>query len=150
MTDTAGTADTAEAGRTTGSTIPRPHHSVETAFLPPEAVLFDDRHGEIHHLNPSASAVWVLLDGELSIDEVTAELSDIFSVPGDQMRGDVIAAVEDFRTRGLLDGAHVRPDDRADDDPADDGADLRRADPVAAPIDADPHRLEVVPRPPDT
>ena len=137
------------AGTTTApdSMRPRPHGSVETAFLPPEVVLFDDRHGELHHLNPSASAVWLMLDGELSVDEVAAELSDIFSVPPGEILPDVEAAVEDFRGRGLLDGsAHpIEPGsppaptgDVASDDAAPDDAE-----------DVSP-RLEIVGRPPDT
>ena len=122
---------------TTGSTVPQPHHAVETAFLPPEAVLFDDRHGEIHHLNPSASAVWLLLDGELSVDEVAGELSEIFPVPFDQLRGDVVAAVDDFRARGLLDGTPAADVSTALGDPE-------------GRSDVDVRRLEVAPRPPDT
>jgi hypothetical protein len=128
MTDTAGAQ---------GSSIPRPHQSVETAYLPPEAVLFDDRHGEIHHLNLWASAVWLLLDGELSVEEVADELSEIFSSPGDRMRTDVAEAVDDFRRRGLLDGTTSTPEEP-------------RVAVVTDTSDADPQRLDVLPRPPDT
>jgi len=87
------------------SVHPAPHPAVETAFLAPEAVLFDDRHGEIHRLNPSAAAVWLLLDGEQSIVDVAAELSDIFGVPEPVILPDVETTVSDFRRRGLLAGA---------------------------------------------
>jgi PqqD family protein of HPr-rel-A system len=98
MRRSGGTADPA-------SVRPAPNVAVETAFLAPEAVLFDDRHGEIHHLNPSASAVWLLLDGEQSIAEIAAELSDIFGVPEPEVLPDVEKIVADFRRRGLLAGA---------------------------------------------
>ena len=42
---------------------PRPHPAVETAYLAPEVVLWDGRHHQVHHLNPSASAVWLCIDG---------------------------------------------------------------------------------------
>ena len=133
---------TSETTSMIGSVRPRPHATVETAFLPPDVVLFDDRHGELHHLNPSASAVWLMLDGELSIDEVAGELSDIFSVPRDEIRPDVEAAVEDFRGRGLLDGSAHPSEASSAAAPADDAApdDVRDVSP----------RLEIVGRPPDT
>jgi hypothetical protein len=112
------------------SVRPAPHPAVETAFLSPEAVLFDDRHGEIHHLNPAASAVWLMLDGELSIADVAAELSDIFNVPESVMLPDVETIVSDFRRRGLLDGGD-------------------RLDSEAHVDDEVPHRTETLARPPD-
>lgn len=123
MTSSAATADPA-------SVRPAPHASVETAFLAPEAVLFDDRHGEIHHLNPSASAVWLMIDGELSIVEIAAELSDIFGVPESEILPDVETSVADFRSRGLLDGAE-------------------RAQPDVARVDEVPQRIQTLARPPD-
>jgi hypothetical protein len=111
------------------SVRPAPHAAVETAFLAPEAVLFDDRHGEVHHLNPSAAAVWLLLDGDLSLVDVAAELSDIFGVPESVVLPDVQTTVSDFRRRGLLAGA---------DRPA----------PETPPDDA-PQRLETLVRPPN-
>lgn len=88
---------------------PRPHPSVETAFLAPEAVLYDMRHHQVHHLNPSASAVWLLIDGVASADDIATELSDIFSAPYEVVRPDVAAAIEDFRGRGLLDTGEEAP-----------------------------------------
>lgn len=132
------TTDTADPT----SVRPTPHPSVETAFLAPEAVLFDDRHGEIHHLNPSASAVWLMLDGELSIVEVTAELSEIFGVPEADMLPDVESVVEDFRTRGLLEGAAAHSDSSSEHD-APSAADSEGQDDVSP-------RIETLARPPDT
>jgi hypothetical protein len=123
---------------------PRPHPSVETAFLAPEAVLYDMRHHQVHHLNPSASAVWLLIDGVASADDIATELSEIFSAPYDVVRPDVTSAIEDFRGRGLLDAV----DDASAPDP---GVDHRH----------DAHRHEAsgghhaeigvipLPRPPD-
>ncbi|MGA9278003.1 PqqD family protein [Ilumatobacter sp.] len=135
---------TSETATSTERLRPRPHASVETAFLPPDVVLFDDRHGEIHHLNSSASAVWMMLDGDLSIPEVADELSEIFSVPSEQLRPDVDAAVEDFRARGLLDGTDQLTDEARDED--------ARTDAIASePVSEDvPLRLDILGRPPDT
>ena len=91
---------------TTGDVVvparPAPHPDVETAFLQPEAVLYDDRSGTVIHLNGSAAAVWMLLDGSLDLDALVGELSGIFEVAADAIRPDVEAAVADFAAQGLL------------------------------------------------
>ena len=81
---------------------PSPHPDVETAFLQPEAVLYDDRSGTVIHLNGSAAAVWMMLDGTLDVDAVVRELSGIFEVDVDTIRPDVEAALADFAAQNLL------------------------------------------------
>ncbi len=129
---------------------PRPHPAVETAFLAPEAVLWDARHHQVHHLNPSASAVWLLIDGELTADQIASEVSEIFGADYDVVRPDVDEAIGEFVRRGLLvgdvHGAHDHPSGDTHDH--DDGSD-------ASVEDADlGTRSEVggvvpLPRPPD-
>lgn len=122
---------------------PAPHPSVETAFLAPEAVLFDDRHGEIHHLNPSASAVWLLIDGEVSIETIVADLSEIFGVPEADLLPDVETIVADFRSRGLLVGGDSAPTDSSAGEQPEPAADSDA-------VDEPPQRIETLARPPDT
>lgn len=81
---------------------PAPHPAVETAFLQPEAVLYDDRSGTVIHLNGSAAAVWMLLDGTLDIGALVGELAQIFEVAGDAIRPDVEAALAHFAAQDLL------------------------------------------------
>lgn len=112
---------------------PLPHPSVETAWLEPEVVLFDARHHRVHHLNRAASAVWILIDGESSRDQIADELSEIFGAPTDVIRPDVDDAVAEFDRLGLLaaetygDGHDHLPDD----------------------ADAAKEIVSVLPRPPD-
>jgi len=79
-----------------------PHPAVETAYLPPEAVLYDERTGKVFRLNPSASAVWVLLGESGDVDAIAAEISEIFEVPVGEVRADVAVAIEQFAAQGLL------------------------------------------------
>lgn len=88
---------------------PRPHPAVETAFLAPEAVLWDGRHRRVHHFNPSASAVWVCVDGQMTADQIATELSEIFEIPLEVIRPDVDSALAEFSRLGLLDG-EAEPD----------------------------------------
>jgi hypothetical protein len=81
---------------------PAPHPAVETAYLAPEAVLYDERTARVYRLNPSASAVWMLLDGTGDVEAISAEIGEIFDVPVATVRGDVAAAIEQFAAQGLL------------------------------------------------
>ena len=91
---------------TTGRAVvperPAPHPDVETAFLQPEAVLYDDRSGTVIHLNGPAAAVWMLLDGTLDSFGLALALADIFEVSADEIRPDVEAALVDFAAADLL------------------------------------------------
>jgi len=81
---------------------PAPHPDLEIAILQPEAVLYDDRSGTVIHLNGSAAAVWMMLDGTLDLDAIVAELSGIFEVAADVIRPDVEAGLADFADQDLL------------------------------------------------
>ncbi len=87
---------------TTRLSAPVPHPAVETAYLAAEAVLYDQRTGRVYRLNPSASAVWMLLDGTADTEAIAADISEIFEVPVDQVTSDVATAVEQFAAQGLL------------------------------------------------
>ena len=110
------------------ATPPRPHPAVETAFLAPEVVLWDSRRHRVHHFNPSASAVWLCIDGQLTADQIATELSEIFETPREVIRPDVDDAIAEFVRLGLLAGegesendvVHHNHDDqiRADGHPA--------------------------------
>jgi len=81
---------------------PAPHPDVETAFLQPEAVLYDDRSGTVIHLNGSAAAVWMLLDGTLDRTALVDELASIFEVSAAAIGPDVEAALATFAEQNLL------------------------------------------------
>lgn len=82
---------------------PARHPSVETAVFGAEAVLYDERSGMVHHLNPSACAIWMLLDGR-PVGEVIGTLSQATGVSPADLRRDVLQAISDLGTAGLLTG----------------------------------------------
>ena len=84
-------------------TRPTPHPSIETALLGDEAVLYDERSGMVHHLNPPACAIWTLLDGR-SVGELVDVLSRSTGVPVAELGPEVRRAIENLAAAGLLDG----------------------------------------------
>lgn len=82
---------------------PARHPSVETAVFDTEVVLYDDRSGMVHHLNPSASAIWLLLDGR-PVAAVIDTLSQTTGVSRDDLRRDVMRAIAVLRDADLLTG----------------------------------------------
>ena len=67
-----------------------------------EAVIYDEEHGSLHHLNPTATLVFSLCDGSADLRQLTEELSETFSVPADDMEGQLAELVEELRDQGLL------------------------------------------------
>lgn len=82
--------------------VAAPHPAVATAYLAPEAVLYDERTSRVYRLNPAASAVWMLLDGTSDDRAIAADISDIFGLPVDEVTPGVVTALEQFAAQGLL------------------------------------------------
>lgn len=82
---------------------PTRHPSVETAVFGTEAVLYDERSGMVHHLNASACAIWMLLDGR-PVGDVVDALAQVTGVPTDDLRRDVTRAISELEVAGLLTG----------------------------------------------
>lgn len=68
-----------------------------------ELVLYDMRAGRLHHLNPTASAVWRLCDGTATLDDIVARISLEFVVrEADKPESDVKALVQEWMRAGLI------------------------------------------------
>jgi PqqD family protein of HPr-rel-A system len=67
-----------------------------------EGILHDERSGQVHILNASATRVWDLCAGRPTVSELVADLARSYGMPVDAVREDVLALLADLRTRGLL------------------------------------------------
>lgn len=85
--------------------VPAPAAGVETAYLDGEAVLYDVRRSRPLLLNPTGSAVWMLIDGESTVTEICETLVEIFGGDPDIVRADVVDLLERFGELGLLEGS---------------------------------------------
>ena len=81
---------------------PAPHPDIETAFVDRQAVLLNVETGAVYALNPSASTIWLLLDGTSDAAAVADELGGLVGRDGAALLPDVNAAIDAFDLEGLL------------------------------------------------
>ncbi len=86
------------------ATRPRVRRDLTVVELDGEAVVYDERSGELHHLNPTATLIFGFLDGTVTIRDLAADVSDAFGVPADEVESQIRALVRRFRKLGLLNG----------------------------------------------
>jgi hypothetical protein len=86
--------------------------TAHTAEVDGEAVLLND--GRLHLLNAAGSLVWACFDGDGTIAEIAADISDGLGVPYDTVLEDTLAVARELGTEGLLDDvAPAEPDQDA-------------------------------------
>jgi PqqD family protein of HPr-rel-A system len=83
---------------------PRYRQDLTVVELDGEAVIYDDESGELHHLNPTATIVFNLLDGTSTIKELSADIADAFEQPADEVEKQVRTLLREFRKVNLLEG----------------------------------------------
>ena len=68
-----------------------------------ELVLYDVRAGQLHHLNPTASAVWKLCDGTVTLEDIVAKIGVQFRLSeADEPASDVKALLQEWMRAGLI------------------------------------------------
>jgi hypothetical protein len=68
-----------------------------------EAIIYDDRNGQLHHLNPTATIVFNLCDGQSTVKDFAVDIADVYSLPPQDVERQVRALIREFRQAGLLD-----------------------------------------------
>jgi PqqD family protein of HPr-rel-A system len=85
-------------------------------------IVFDRASGGVHVLNPTGALVWQVLDGQGTIDEIAADISEVFGIERAEALEQVSDLARQLGTAGLLrDVAPAwpplpRPTDDCDDD----------------------------------
>jgi hypothetical protein len=89
-----------------------PERSVDAyaVFLDGEAVILDERLDRLHLLNHTATLLWQLFDGDASLTELAAELSDELGVDRTTVLADLVAITRHLGVEGLLEGVARRED----------------------------------------
>lgn len=83
---------------------PKTRQDLTVVELDGEAVIYDDESGELHHLNPTATVVFSLLDGTATVKELSADIADAFQQPALEVEKQVRTLLREFRKVNLLEG----------------------------------------------
>ncbi|HZO75489.1 MAG TPA: PqqD family protein [Ktedonobacteraceae bacterium] len=70
-----------------------------------EAVLLDPEAGCSYNLNKTGTLIWKLLDGQHSVQDITATLSSTYAAAYEQVAKDVEQVLADMRENNLLSDA---------------------------------------------
>ena len=67
-----------------------------------EAVVYDEDTTDLHHLNPTATVVLGLCDGESTLKEISTDISLAFGAPIEEVEPQVRNLIRNFRQVKLL------------------------------------------------
>jgi PqqD family protein of HPr-rel-A system len=90
---------------------PRVRADLTVVELDGEAVIYDERNGDLHRLNPTAALVFSLLDGSSTVDELARDVSQAFSMPVAEIEEQLHALVVQLDESQLLAGAEPLTED---------------------------------------
>lgn len=103
------------------SFVPRFRDAVVLVPVQDEAVLFEEDVGALHQLDPIATIVCQLFDGQTAIAQIVDDLAEAFVADRSAIEGDVLTMLRGLGHKGLLHG--IQGDESVEDVPevADDG-----------------------------
>jgi hypothetical protein len=84
---------------------PEPKAGLVVQPVDGEVVIYDPEADALHHLEPTAAAVWTLLNGNRSVRAVAADLADVYGAAEESVRLDVLELAKVMHERGLLAGS---------------------------------------------
>jgi PqqD family protein of HPr-rel-A system len=85
---------------------PRVRTDITVTELDGEAVIYDERSGDLHHLNAPATLVLGLCDGSATVEEMSTAIAEAFGQPVGEVTVQVSALVEELRGSKVLADAH--------------------------------------------
>lgn len=78
--------------------------AVATVDIDGEAVLLDEAHDRLHHLNATAALLWRCFDGVTTVAELATEVSEELGLGYDAVRDDTLAIVRLLVAEDLVTG----------------------------------------------
>jgi PqqD family protein of HPr-rel-A system len=87
---------------TVPATKPRVRKDLTVVELDGEAVVYDERTGDMHHLNPTATLVFGLCDGTATGRELAQDLAGAYGQPVDEVVQQVQVLLRQFRKAKLV------------------------------------------------
>lgn len=86
---------------------PQRRDDLTVVVLDGEAVIYDERSEELHHLNTPATVVFEMCDAETTVEQMAAEIAEAFGMDATDVEPDVRTAVDSLAEAGLLEGTEV-------------------------------------------
>jgi PqqD family protein of HPr-rel-A system len=87
---------------TVPATKPRVREGLTVVELDGEAVVYDERSGDLHHLNPTATLVFGLCDGTATGRELAVDIAAAYGQPVDEVTEQVHALLRQLRKAKLV------------------------------------------------
>ena len=84
------------------SKVPHPVSGVKLEILDDETLLYHSSMTKAIYLNPTATIVWRLIDGERTAEEIAEILKDSFPSGTENINGDVLAVLESLEGQGAI------------------------------------------------
>lgn len=88
---------------------PRRRDDLASVELDGETVMYDERTGELHTLNRTATVVWGCLDGSTTLRQLVEDIAQAFAVEPAAVAGDLMELVRSLGRQGLLEGVTAEP-----------------------------------------
>jgi len=93
------------AARATGGYVPRKRANVLALDMGDGVILYDDDASLVLHLNPSASVVWNLCDGEADGDQIAREIAEGLDLNPHEVTAQVADLMRELDALGLIEDA---------------------------------------------
>ncbi|MGH8977245.1 MAG: PqqD family protein [Acidimicrobiia bacterium] len=81
---------------------PRQREGLAATVLDDELVVYDASSSMLHHLNRTASLVWLQCDGERTVEAIARAVAGSSTTDSEAILQDVVALVEQLSTASLL------------------------------------------------
>jgi hypothetical protein len=78
-------------------------------------VLYDPGSKLVHHLNPSASLLWSLSDGDASLEQLALEISEELHLEPSELHEQFVSLVAEMDALGLLTDSSIFTDNPPDE-----------------------------------
>ncbi|MGH9101613.1 MAG: PqqD family protein [Acidimicrobiales bacterium] len=89
--------------------VPRVRPEAPSVELDGQVVVYDPVRDELLTLNDTASVVWSCCDGSGTVGEIVADLAEAYAAEVPEIRKDVVALLQEWGGRGLLEGVEPSP-----------------------------------------
>jgi len=81
---------------------PKVKDQLDSIVIEGQSVVYDDSTGDVHLLNPAATAVFQLCDGGATVKELARDIAEVCELAVDEVEAHVRAVIKEFKRMGLI------------------------------------------------